>query len=175
MCWPSPGYSRSNLENLMTTKRTPLKRRVNRRISEEAIAAWKAGDWSRLHDALDLLPCEMSPLPSSMTAYGCPETPPAEPITIMDGSWQQAKDLQAELMAIAGPPGRLSLLRSLLNLWSRAQGFCLHGRGPLLRGGWFSQTLAVRRSTLRLFAVNLASTTLLHVFAVGISAVAGAP
>jgi hypothetical protein len=97
------------MENyLMATKRKPLKRRANRRISSEAIDAWLKNDWSRLHEALDLLPCELSPLPSSMTAYGCTETPPAEPITIMDGSWQQAKDLQAELMAVAGPPGRHS-------------------------------------------------------------------
>jgi hypothetical protein len=87
----------------MATKRTPLKRRTNRRISSEAIDAWRAGSWSQLHEALDLMPFEISPMPG---CYGNTETPPDNPITIMDGSWQQAKDLQAELMAIAGEPGQ---------------------------------------------------------------------
>jgi hypothetical protein len=90
----------------MPTTRIPLKKRRNRRITDEAIAAWHACDWARLHEALGLAPFEMSPLPRSLSAYGCTDTAPENPLTIFDGSWEKAKALQEELMAIAGPPGR---------------------------------------------------------------------
>ncbi len=54
----------------MTTKRTPLRRNARVRITPEAVEAYKAGDYIRLHTALGLKPCEVSPLPLSVTPLG---------------------------------------------------------------------------------------------------------
>jgi hypothetical protein len=93
----------------MPTKRTPLKR-SHRRITQAAIEAWKACDYSGLHQALGLRPWEMSPLPEELTPLGCSAEPPTLNKNRLGdmwcASWHQAKELQRELMAIAGPPGR---------------------------------------------------------------------
>ncbi len=46
----------------MTTKRKPLKRNARRRITAEAVEAYRAGDHKRLHRALGLFPWDASPL-----------------------------------------------------------------------------------------------------------------
>jgi len=88
----------------MPAKRRTPKARAHR-VTAEAVEAFAAGDYMRLHDALDLRPWEASPLPLSVTPLGCdPDNPPpavrvqADP-TGWDGSWAKAVQLQAELMA----------------------------------------------------------------------------
>lgn len=87
----------------------PLKRRAGKsrvhKVTAEAIEAWRAGDYSRLHMALGLRPWEMSPLPEDLTALGVgPEKPGYD-----DGwsaSWAQARELQLLLLKEAPAPTR---------------------------------------------------------------------
>lgn len=46
----------------MTTERTPIHRHSRNRITPEAVEAFRANDWSRLHRAVGLKPWEASPL-----------------------------------------------------------------------------------------------------------------
>ena len=81
----------------MTTKRTPLRRETKRRITAEAIEAYEARDYSRLHRALGLRPWHISPLPKRDCGIGCdPEQPPTYNSPWND-SWQQAVELQVLL------------------------------------------------------------------------------
>jgi hypothetical protein len=74
----------------MPTKRTPLRRNIKQRITSEAIEAYQARDYSRLHQALGLRPWHISPLRCD------PERPPTTSSPWND-SWQQAAELQALL------------------------------------------------------------------------------
>jgi hypothetical protein len=99
----------------MPTRRTPNRRGTKRRITPQAIAAWKACDFHGLHDALGLAPFEQSPLPEEVTALGVSEDSgprsdsPADPWAF---SWQQAIELQRELYEVAGPPDAEALRRA---------------------------------------------------------------
>jgi hypothetical protein len=78
----------------------PVKRRVAKlkahRITEAAIAAFKAGAWLDLQRALGLKPWEMSPLDAG-------PTPPSWRKTTDD--WQQAVELRQALEdAVKGGP-----------------------------------------------------------------------
>ena len=88
----------------MPTRRTPLKRRLVRRLSEDAIKAWLECDYLKLHIALGLHPAEVSPLPDTACGLGCSEgsAPPEYGNRAM--SWQRAVELQRELFRVAGPP-----------------------------------------------------------------------
>jgi hypothetical protein len=89
------------------TKRTPEK--VG--ISAEAIEAWRRADMKALHRACDLLPCEPSPLPAHLTAYGVgPGGPPVGCNAFWRRAWPKAQALQRALLEIAGPPGELGRL-----------------------------------------------------------------
>lgn len=83
----------------MATKRTPLNRGSRRRISNEAIAAWREGRTWDLHDALDLAPFQMTPFPPG---YG------DVPYCYDPNGWNavEIKALQDALYEIAGEPGK---------------------------------------------------------------------
>ena len=78
-------------------KRRPLQRRQLPRLTAEAIAAFRDGDGSRLHLALNLAPWEMSPLriadnEREPDVFNCTANN-----EIWLRSWWQAKSLRAEL------------------------------------------------------------------------------
>jgi hypothetical protein len=74
----------------MPSKRTPLRREIKRRITAEAVEAYAARDYSRLHRALGLRPWHISPLRCD------PEQPPTHNLPWND-SWQQAAELRVLL------------------------------------------------------------------------------
>ena len=88
----------------MPTRRTPLNRRLARRLSEDAIKAWLECDYLKLHIALGLHPADVSPLPDTACGLGCSEesAPPEYGNRAM--SWQRAVELQRGLFRVAGPP-----------------------------------------------------------------------
>jgi hypothetical protein len=73
----------------MATKRTPINRRAHRRITDEAVEAFKAGDHLRLFRALHLRPWEASPLDVS-------QGPRPSYVRDLHG-WEQAQELQRQL------------------------------------------------------------------------------
>ena len=81
----------------MPTKRQRVTRSLVARITPEAIAAWKAGDWGDLQRALRLPPWHASPLdvggdqPAGNTAGAT--------------TWAEATRLRSELIALAGEQG----------------------------------------------------------------------
>jgi hypothetical protein len=86
----------------MPTKRTRRSRHaVVHRITPEAVQAWQAGDYWALHDALGLRLWQMpdwghDPPDEPGRNHPLPHLPPApDPIV-----------LQAQLIAVAGPPPR---------------------------------------------------------------------
>ena len=84
----------------------PVKRRAGKahshRITPEAIEAYQAKDYMRLHRALGLAPWECSPLPTTVTALGVDDEPPLPNGTPWSDSWQQAKELQQAILAEIG-------------------------------------------------------------------------
>jgi hypothetical protein len=75
-------------------------------IGPEAIAAWKAGDFRALHSLLGLLPCEPSPLPPHLSAYGAsPSGPPPGCRPFFRAAYPRVLRLQKELYRVAGAPG----------------------------------------------------------------------
>lgn len=84
----------------------PVKRRLHKgrehRITQEAIEAFEAGNYSRLHAALGLGPWQASPLPDRICGLGVEDDAPPEwmtkfPHRIED--WHHAKELQRALLA----------------------------------------------------------------------------
>jgi hypothetical protein len=79
----------------------PVKRRVAKvkenRITPEAVAAYRAGDYHALHRALGLKPWEASPLPSSVTLLGVEDGPAPSGNTAWAASWAKAQELRREL------------------------------------------------------------------------------
>ena len=88
----------------MPARRTPLKRRLAARISEDAIKAWLECDYLKLHIALGLHPAEVSPLPDTACGLGCSEDSAPPVYGNRAESWQRAVELQRELFRVAGPP-----------------------------------------------------------------------
>ena len=84
----------------MPVKRRNSKARPNR-ITPESVEAFRAGDYMALHRALGLPPWHPSPLPDSVDALGVnPKGPPDYRTGESWGEfWQQAVELQRELMA----------------------------------------------------------------------------
>lgn len=78
----------------MTTKRKPKDRRQRLRISAEAISAYIAEDFMRLHSALGLKPWETSPLDVSDDDES-PHPPGAGGAL----SWPKAQELRRLLVA----------------------------------------------------------------------------
>jgi len=66
------------------------------RVTPEAVAAFKAGDYQSLHRALGLKPWEPSPLPVSVTALGVDQGEPPK-WELHPDAWRQAQVLQREL------------------------------------------------------------------------------
>ena len=87
----------------MPIKRRNAKARAHR-VTPDAIEAYVAGDYMRLHRALGLKPYQMSPLPLSVEPLGCdPDEPPTgRPGTGWEASWPLACELQADLIKAAG-------------------------------------------------------------------------
>jgi hypothetical protein len=94
----------------------PVKRRLHKgrehRITDDAISAWRAGDYLALHRALGMKPWEPSPLPLDLTPLGCGQpTQEGAAAAGRDGPllWNQslprAQELQRELYRVAGEPG----------------------------------------------------------------------
>jgi len=83
----------------------PIKRRESKhrmhRITPEAIAAFEAGDYHGLHNALGLFPHESSPLPADITALGVRQGEPPDWMTNAGtiADYRQAQALQRELIA----------------------------------------------------------------------------
>ena len=79
----------------------PLKRRIvkanSHRITHEAVAAYRAGDYTALHRALNLPPWHESPLPLEITPLGVDQDEP--PAYACSDTWYVAQELQAELEA----------------------------------------------------------------------------
>jgi len=90
----------------MPTNRTPINRRAARRITPEAIDAWKRADFMGLHRALGFYPWDPSPLPREITALGINE----DDLSDVDANearergWQKALAFQKQLLALAGWP-----------------------------------------------------------------------
>ena len=84
----------------MVTKRTPLHRDRRRKITPEAVEAYIAGDYMRLHRALGLMPWECSPLPDEVCGLGVDQGPRPAYYDERHG-WEQAQELQRELEAAA--------------------------------------------------------------------------
>jgi hypothetical protein len=82
----------------MPTKRQRVTRSLVARITPEAIAAWKAGEWGDLQRALRLPPWHASPFDAD---GDCPTGNTAGAAT-----WPEAVQLRAQLYALAGDPGR---------------------------------------------------------------------
>lgn len=80
----------------------PVKRRLSKvrdhRITEEAIEAFEAGDYLRLHAALGLRPWEPSPLPLSVTPLGVHQDEPPTGLTGWATSYPKAQELQRQLI-----------------------------------------------------------------------------
>jgi hypothetical protein len=57
------------------------------------------------HDALGLAPWEYLPVPLRFGAYGLPDERHERQSTMMEQSWDGAKELQDELTELAGPAG----------------------------------------------------------------------
>jgi len=76
----------------------PVKRRVSKiaayRITPEAVAAFRRGEWMELHRLLGLRPWQVSPL----DAYD-PEPPAHSHGTAWADFWPLARELRAELLA----------------------------------------------------------------------------
>jgi hypothetical protein len=81
----------------------PVKRRASKqlrhRITPEAIAAYRAGDYMRLHRALGLMPWECSPLPEAVHGLGVNQGPRPSCWDDWHG-YEQAQELQRELEAV---------------------------------------------------------------------------
>jgi hypothetical protein len=86
------------MEVLMPTKRRAAKSRMHR-ITGEAIEAFGAGDYHRLHSALGLRPWEASPLPLEVHGLGVSDGPPPPWWNRHDESWEQAQQLRRDLLA----------------------------------------------------------------------------
>lgn len=78
----------------MTTKRKPLKRNARRRITAEAVEAFRAGDHKRLHRALGLFPWDASPL-DECVMDPCPYSPGY----CIARSWEDVRELRELLEA----------------------------------------------------------------------------
>ena len=78
----------------------PVKMRAakdrQRRITPEAVEAYKAGDYMRLHRALGLMPWECSPLPDEVHGHGVDQGPCPSYCNELHG-WEHAQELQREL------------------------------------------------------------------------------
>ena len=82
----------------------PVKRRAAKerrhRITQEAVEAYVARDFHRLHAALGLFPWELSPLPAETCGLGSIKgEPPAWMLEMPDrgADYRQAQELQREL------------------------------------------------------------------------------
>ena len=78
----------------------PVKMRASKerrhRIMPEAVEAYRAGDYMRLHAALGLKPWECSPLPVEVDGLGVDQGPRPSYYDERHG-WEQAQELQLEL------------------------------------------------------------------------------
>ena len=101
----------------MSSKRTPINRPAQRRITPQVIAAWQACDERALACALHLNPFgERSPLPAEITASGVsPDLPPyPDSNRPYDKAYDQTLALQRELLELAGwPDCRAAYARNL--------------------------------------------------------------
>lgn len=75
----------------MPTKRTRTARGTRQRVTERAVAAFKAKEWMTLHRELGLKPWEMSPL--DVDDGPCPD----HRCGPYGASWPKAQALRAEL------------------------------------------------------------------------------
>jgi hypothetical protein len=75
----------------MTTRRRPINRPMVRRITPDAVAAFRARDRNALYRALDLKPWQANPL----DAVGACPWPPG---TAGHASWAEALALRAEII-----------------------------------------------------------------------------
>jgi hypothetical protein len=94
------------------TKRRKVAPRLSG-LTPAAVDAWRAGDYMALHRALGLSPWDASPLPLSVTPLGCDQRTPEQNAKmayehrLYHATWPKALQLQLQLMAIAGNPGRV--------------------------------------------------------------------
>lgn len=79
----------------MPVKMRAAKRRLSR-ITPEAVEAYIAGDYMRLHVALGLMPWQCSPLPVEITCLGVDQGPRPSCWDERHG-YEQAQELQREL------------------------------------------------------------------------------
>ncbi|ACL63247.1 hypothetical protein [Methylobacterium nodulans] len=81
----------------MPAKRRTAKSRMHR-ITSEAVEAFEAGDYHRLHAALGLRPWEASPLPWEVHGLGVSDGPRPPWTNAFTESWEQAQELQRALL-----------------------------------------------------------------------------
>lgn len=80
----------------MPTKRARLPRHQRVRVTPEAVEAYRAGEWMRLHNLLGLNPWEASPL--DVDDGPCPWPPRSSGAE----TWPQALELRNELEKAGG-------------------------------------------------------------------------
>lgn len=78
----------------MPSKRSRVARPLQRRITPQALAAYRAADWMQLHRELGLKPWEASPL-----AVDADEPPAPELQNAWTASWVRAVELREALEA----------------------------------------------------------------------------
>ncbi len=122
----------------MPVKQRKAKGRAHK-ITAEAVAAWKAADYSGLHRALGLHPWEASPLPEEITSLGVSEETAAsvDPDSTygFEDSYAVAVALQRELIAAAGWPNcRAAYADNLREAQGRAR-YCVEQVAHPDRGG----------------------------------------
>jgi hypothetical protein len=84
----------------------PVKKRISKqrewRITQEAVEAFKAGDFHALHRALGLKPWEPSPLPLRTEILGVDQST-SHPL-YNELTWPKIQEIQRELLAAVGRP-----------------------------------------------------------------------
>jgi hypothetical protein len=91
------------LEGAMPTKRRKVAPKLIA-IPPEAIDAWTAGDWHKLHDSLGLTACSISPFDADRTTPEVAEEWAADGLVYFE-SHPRALELREALIEIAGEPG----------------------------------------------------------------------
>jgi hypothetical protein len=91
----------------LPSKRQRVGRNIGaHRITPAAVAAFLAGDYRALHHELNLRPWQTSPLPLEVSPLGCDDGEPFNDGEQHRADWENAQQLQRELIAAVRATGR---------------------------------------------------------------------